>query len=423
MSDSLKEKLYFPIAWYFRFFASIRLFLWHPRVIVITGSSGKTTLLHLIESQLDKRAKYSHHANSAFGIPFDILDLHRKTYMPAEWLRLFLLAPFMVLTPKPSENLYIVEADCDRPGEGKFLAELLKPEVTLWVSSSKTHSMNFDSLLAKEKFQTTEEAIAYEFGHFISRTSKIAYVNADNPLILDQIKDKRVKIIQLKKAKFLHDYQVSEKGVAFVIDKKKFFFPYLLPEEVSYALKMTIELCLYLKVPLAPGFPNFHLPPGRSSLFKGRKNTTIIDSCYNANLDSMQTVLRMYDAYPGKKKWAVIGDMMEQGKQAKAEHEKLAHLLLQIPFEKLILYGKNAEKYIAPIFKNINASERVKIILEPKELLTYLQKHLSGGETILFKGGRLLEGVIARLLENPADKTKLCRQDAFWERKRKQAGL
>ena len=60
------------------FCAQIQLFLWKPRIIVITGSSGKTTLLHLIEAQLGNRAKYSHFANSSFGIPFDILGLKRK---------------------------------------------------------------------------------------------------------------------------------------------------------------------------------------------------------------------------------------------------------------------------------------------------------------------------------------------------------
>ena len=136
MIKQIKSALYFPIAYYFRFWAWIQLNSWKPRIIVITGSSGKTTLLRLIESQLGDKAKYSHQANSSYGIPFDILGLKRISLMLDEWPYLFLLAPFKAFRKAPKEKLYIVEADCDRPYEGKFLASLLKPEITLWISSS-----------------------------------------------------------------------------------------------------------------------------------------------------------------------------------------------------------------------------------------------------------------------------------------------
>lgn len=422
MTDSLKEHLYFTIAWYFRFFASLRLQIWRPKIVVLTGSSGKTTLLHLVESQIGNVAKYSHHANSAFGIPFDILGLHRHDYTMLEWVKLFLLTPIKVFAPVPRENLYIVEADADRPGEGTFLAEFLKPAVTLWISSGKTHSMNFDKLLAEKKFRTTEEAIAHEFGEFLRHTSEISFIDGDNPDMVAQIPHAAAKVVSIKKHNFLSGYTVSDKGVTFEIEKKKYTFPYLLPEEVAYGIAMTIELCRYLEITLDPAFTSFKLPPGRSSVFAGKKDITIIDSCYNANVASMQTILAMFNQLPGKKKWAVIGDLMEQGEQAKEEHEKVAQLLLKKPYEKLIIYGKNGEKHIYPIVNKAYGGS-VEVILEPTDVLSYLEKNLSGGETVLFKGGRLLEGVIAKLLKEPRDIAKLCRQDAFWDRKRKEAGL
>jgi UDP-N-acetylmuramoyl-tripeptide--D-alanyl-D-alanine ligase len=273
-----------------------------------------------------------------------------------------------------------------------------------------------------KKFKTTEEAIAYEFGQFLKNTSEISFIDGDNSDMVEMAKDATSKVISLKKKQFLNEYHVSEKGATFEIENKKFTFPYLLPEEVAYGIAMTIELCHYLDISIDDSFAQFHLPPGRSSLFRGKKDITIVDSCYNANVASMQTILEMYADMPGKHKWAVIGDLMEQGKQSEAEHEKVAELLLPMPFEKLILYGKNGGKYIHPIVDSTYGNSVI-VITDPTEVLSYLEKHLNGGETVLFKGGRLLEGVIAKLLENPKDKEKLCRQDAFWERKRKQAGL
>ena len=71
----LKKKFYFLAANYFRFFANISLKRWKPRVIAITGSVGKTTMLNLVESTLKTKAHYSFNANSAFGVAFDIVDM------------------------------------------------------------------------------------------------------------------------------------------------------------------------------------------------------------------------------------------------------------------------------------------------------------------------------------------------------------
>jgi hypothetical protein len=59
----------------------------------------------------------------------------------------------------------------------------------------------------------------------------------------------------------------------------------------------------------------------------------------------------------------------------------------------------------------------------PGEALGYLVGNLNGGETILFKGARFLEGVVERLLKNPSDASKLCRREAVWAKRRKMWGL
>ncbi|HZP55653.1 MAG TPA: hypothetical protein VFB03_02700, partial [Candidatus Saccharimonadales bacterium] len=152
MLSVLKKSLYFVVASYFAFWSKFVLRRWRPRIIVLTGSSGKTTLLHMVEAQIGNEAIYTHHANSSIGIPFHILGMESNVESPHQWLIKFVLAPFKIWRKLPSKKLYVVEADCDRPGEGKFIGRLLKPEVTLWVSSHKTHSMNFDKQVRQKKF-------------------------------------------------------------------------------------------------------------------------------------------------------------------------------------------------------------------------------------------------------------------------------
>lgn len=409
MFQAVKKALYFPIAYYFRIFAQIQLFLWKPKIIVITGSNAKTTLLHLLESQIGNRAKYSHSANSSYGVPFDILGLNRKNLTLDEWPKIFLLAPFKAFKKPPKENLYIVEADCDRPHEGKFLSTLLNPEVTVWISSSKTHTMNFAS--------PVEENIAFEFGYFLEHTKRLAIINGDSALIKKQLSRTKAKIIQLSKKEHLQKYAVGKNYTEFKIDGTIYKFNFLLPEESFYQIMSTLKLMDYLKLPIDSSFTNFKLPPGRSSLFKGIKNTTLIDSSYNANLSSMTVILNMFDKVPLSNKWVVLGDMLEQGKEEQEEHEKLAAVIAKYNFKKIILMGPRISKYTYPKLKSAIKFET------PKEVLDFLQTNIVGGETILFKGARFLEGVIEHLLEDKNDVSKLCRREKIWQIRRKQWGL
>ena len=414
-----KKHFYFPLASYFRFFARIRLQRWQPRIVVVTGSNGKTTLLHMLEAQIGDKAKYSHHANSSFGIPFDLLDLHRKTLKKEEWISLLFLAPFHALKNPPKEKIYIVEADCDRPGEGKFLAEFLRHEVVLWVSTSRTHGMNFEQLILNKQFSTIEESIAYEFGFFLEYCSRLAVINGDAALQVEQQKRTKAEVKKVTK-KNLEKYEVTKEGTTFVIAGDHYHFSYLLPKAVFGSIVMCKEAVAYLGLPFDAKFSHFSLPPGRSSIFQGIKNTTIIDSSYNANLSSMTEILEMFAQLPGDKKWAVIGDMLEQGEGEEEEHEKLAALLLTYNFDRILFMGPRVSKYTYPKLQN---KTKVETFLGPKELLDYLTKNISGGETILFKGARFMEGVIEHLLQDKKDVAKLARREEMWEIRRKKWGL
>lgn len=413
MINKIKKKLYFPIAYYFRLFAKIRLLIWNPQIIVVTGSNGKTTLLHLLESQIGNKASYSHKANSTYGVPFDILGIKRKTLQISEWLYIFVSAPFKIFTKISKEKLYIVEADCDRPFEGKFLSTLLKPDITIWLSSSRTHTVNFD----KKKYSSVEKAIAHEFGYFIENTKSLSIVNGDSILITQQLNRTKSVCDKIVKDRYLNKYELSQVGTMFNIDNKNYSFSFLLPEETYYSIVATIKVLNYLQLSFDPSFSNFKLPPGRSSIFRGIKNTTIIDSTYNATPASMNAILKMFKDFPTPKKWAVLGDMIELGNEEQQEHEKLAEILASLKLEKIILVGPRLFKNTYPKLKNAIAFEK------PKEALDYLNANIKGKETILFKGARFLEGVIEHLLLDKNDITKLPRREKVWEIRRKKWGL
>ena len=417
MYQNCKKSLYFIVASYFRFFASIRLKAWKPRIIVITGSSGKTTLLHLIESKLGAKARYTHEANSSFGIPFNVLGLHRKTLLLYEWPMFFLLAPIKVFSKLPRENLYIVEADCDRPREGKFLSEFLKPEVTLWTNVSRTHSMNFENEVNKGKFKSVDEAIAYEFGYYAENTKKLVVVGDRSKNLENQLSRVKCALDNISSNNNKIDYSVSASGTTFDINNERYIFKYLLPKKTSTLILMCLSLMNYLNEKFDTKFTNFKLAPGRSSIFEGIKNTALIDSTYNANLDSMTVIIEMFSEIVAKEKWVVLGDMIEQGSQEQGEHKKLAELILKHNFQKIILMGPRVSKYTKPIV--FEKDRAVISFINPRDVLRYLENNVKGGEAILFKGARFLEGVIEHLLKNKDDVKKLARREKVWQIRRK----
>ena len=423
MTNRLKNFFYFPFAYYFRFFAKIRLSRWNPYIIVVTGSSGKTTLLNLIESQIGGRAKYTHHGNSSYGIPFNILGLKRENLMFYEWIYLFIAAPFSIFKKNPQEHIYIVEADCDRPNEGKFLATLLKPEVTLWINSTRTHSMNFDPLVKNREFKTVQEAIAFEFGNFLEYSKKLCIVNRDSNLIEKQLGRTKSHIEKVS-IKDLGDYEVLKDKTIFKIGQEAYEFNYLLPREFFYAIAMSNVLFKKLNIKADSTFKNFSLPPGRNSIFKGVKDTTIIDSSYNANLDSMTVILHMFDKIQSEDKWLILGDMLEQGKSEKEEHEKLAEIISKMKVERVIFMGPRTSKYTYPRLKKL-VGDRVVIekFISPKEVLDYLKLNLKGNELLLFKGARFLEGVVENLLLDKSNSKYLCRREKIWQKRRHDWGL
>jgi len=135
-------------------------------------------------------------------------------------------------------------------------------------------------------------------------------------------------------------------------------------------------------------------------------------------------MLNLFEKYNAVKKWVVLGDMLEQGEYEKEEHEKLADILQKNKYEKIILVGPRVSKFTYPrlIEDTKNTGDIVHFDL-PTDALTYIEANINGGETILFKGARFLEGIIEKLLIDKKDINKLCRREKVWQDRRKKWGL
>lgn len=426
LASRLKKRLYFIVAAYFRFFANFAFRRWQPTVIAVTGSVGKTTMLHLLEQQLESKAHYSHNANSAFGVAFDMVGLRGVTGSKLRWIFLGVAVPIRSLYFSHREKFYVVEIDGERPHEAEFLASWLRPEITLWISLGRSHAIQFEHQVKDGTFENIDKAITHEFAMLPQYTKKRIYIDEDVPLMLRAVQkikqNYKIKAEIIKCSKdALKSYLVYPDHTTIEINETIFNFSEPMPQDISIQLAMLTDLCKYLKIELKTDLFNLAMPPGRNSFFKGKNGLKLIDSSYNAHLISVKSVLSMMKSMQADHKWIVLGDIVDQGTIEAEEHLKLADLIASIHPEQVILVGRRTKRYTAPRLKELGIDPFT--TNDPHRALKYIQKHTIGRETIVFKGSQYLEWIIEKLLQNPEDATKLPRREKAAIKRRLKKGL
>ena len=416
----IKKRLYFSVARYFRHYANLAFRRWNPRVIAVTGSAGKTTMMTMLEHEIGNKAHYSHDANSAFGIPFDMLGLSGVRGSKLKWIYLILAAPFKGLFYRRKQEFYVVEIDGERPHETEFLAEWLKPEVTIWVSIGLSHAVQFEKEVENGNYDNVSDAIVAEFANLPVNTTKRVYIDADSKLMVEATREIKAKVIPIKKT-LLKKYVVYPDSTDFTYGDTTFHFDHPEPKDIAFNLFVIQDLMKYLKLKFNADFTGLKIAPGRSSYFKGIKGIDIVDSSYNAHMISMTSVLDMAKRMHAEKKWLVIGDIVDQGSLEKEEHTRLAKLIADVKPDKVILVGRRTKQWTAPELKRLGISAVA--TTDPKKALEYIKRRIHGNETLIFKGSQYLEWVIEKLLANPKDAKKLCRREKAAVARRKSWGL
>ena len=83
---------------------------------------------------------------------------------------------------------------------------------------------------------------------------------------------------------------------------------------------------------------------GRRQKVVDSKGVTVIEDCYNANPDSMKAALAMFKEFPCKRRFALLGDMLELGDLSREAHEELGRLAAESDLYCLVTYGEQAKR-------------------------------------------------------------------------------
>ncbi len=389
----MKKHLSFFVLKYIRFFAKLQLnkvrFLQKNKhkqldIVGVTGSAGKSSTLLACQSVFPAKfiVKTNDGYNSESGLPLSLLNLKITNYNLISWLKILILAPIKYLTNWQTYDVLILEMGIDSiswPKNMDYLLSIVKPNIGIFLNVNPVHLQFFSSVdeIAQEKAKLVNQA-------------KVAIINQNDKLVIKYTQNSNIFPITPTNIKFDNlvlpsVYQISF-GAALALAK-------LFNISYSDAIK-NIQT-------------NFTLPPSRSSILKGIKNTTIIDSSYNSSPIACEELLKFLSQFKPQKTIAALGDMRELGKSSPFEHRRIYQMALKSA-NIIISVGPQTKKYFGPKSKKFlywwQASE-------------YLKDVLKGNEVILVKGSQntiYLEELVKTILLNPSDSKLLCRQSKYW---------
>lgn len=395
----MKKNISLLVLAYIKFFAKLQLkkirFLQKIKkrqldIVGITGSAGKSSTLIACQSIFPKKykVKTNNNCNSESGLPLSLLGLKLDDYNFFSWLQMVILSPFKYLTNWQSYDILILEMGIDSaswPKNMDYLLSVVKPNIGIFLNVSSVHLMNFKNIdeIAQEKAKLVNQA-------------KTAIINSQDKLVKKYTQNKNVIEIIPTKIKF-----------------DNFYLPDIYQISFGAALSLARIFNINYQEAVKNIQTNFALPPSRSSILDGIKNTTIIDSSYNSSPVACVELLKFLTTFKTKK-IAILGDMREIGDSTKIEHQKIYDLAIKSA-DLIISIGPETKKYFISrdVARNVStfnfdnwwtASE-------------FLKTQIKGGETILVKGSQntiFLEELVESILKNPSDISKLCRQSKYW---------
>jgi UDP-N-acetylmuramoyl-tripeptide--D-alanyl-D-alanine ligase len=434
----MKSKLAPIFLLYLRILAKIQLAKTRPVVIGVGGASGKTSLSRFISLILEEKFKVleTRGKNSSTGIPLSILKIKPEDHNVSIffWPRVALWGLKRVIFDWDKLDFVVAEMGIDAPTEPNnmsYLLKIVKPKVGVLTNIAFEHSQYFEPI-SKGK-QDILLRISKEESLLLKVLPKngVAIVNLDDKSIrnIRDIKAKKITVGKNTKADFsIQSIEVSERKFDLTISHKEKSYKLKLkrPLPLHYATTFTLAIatCSHLGFGVEDSIKilqrKFSLPPGRLSIFKGVKNTIIIDSSYNnATLKPLIDILELLRQIGGKRrKVAILGDMREQGSLSRELHESVANKLLETS-DLTILIGPLMTEYALPILRKNNhnfynfqtfsdAKNTIKEKIKEKDLIL-----VKGSQNTLF-----LERVVEMLLKDKKDKLYLCRRGKYWDKRR-----
>ncbi len=444
--------------------AKLILAKYKPDVIGITGSVGKTSTKEAIYTVLASKFKVRRNIknyNNEIGLPLTIIGADSPGRSIIGWYIVFLKALKLILfKDKGYPKILVLEMGVDRPGDMKYLNNIVKCKVGVITSIGPVHLEFFGTInnIQKEKGGLIKNLTKSSWAVLNYNDEKVRQTgNNTGAQILtygfDEKADVRAlsctpagatsvaeamdvkKALAGKKALESKPRAVDSEnanslvGVNFKLSYNGSAVPVLLPKVIGHAaiyaalagaaVGITYGLNL---VEIVQSLREFKSPRGRMNLIKGIKNTLIIDDTYNSSPQSSISALDVVNKIPlakGARRFAVLGDMLELGSMSEQGHRQVGRQIVKLKINKLIVVGERARDIARGAEQAGMLSDHIFHFSQAEEAGRFIQGRISEGDLILVKGsqGVRMEKIVKEIMAEPLRaKELLVRQDEQWDK-------
>lgn len=292
-------------------------------VVAVTGSNGKTTTKEMVASVMAHRwrvLKTEGNLNNRIGVPQTLFRLNGR------------------------HEGAVIEMGVDHVGQTTRLCEIVRPTIGVITNIGPDHLEFFGSM--EGSAQSKAELLD------LLPSDGTAVLNADDPYYDYLAARARCRVVS---------FGFSSKADVRATDVKSdgrngTIFRLLLPGKVRHTIvRIHVQgdhnvinalaaaaVGAVLGLPgavIAQGLSRFRPAAMRSQVFVSH-GVTVINDCYNANPASMKAAVQLLaQRGAGRKKIAVLGDMLELGLNAVPLHEEVGMFVSQQGIDQLVACG------------------------------------------------------------------------------------
>ena len=350
-------------------------------VVAITGSVGKTTTKEMISGVLAGKyrvAKTLGNHNNNLGLPITVMEMAEDTQMA------------------------VLELGMNHFGEMSYLTSIARPSV---VVITNIGTMHIEHLGTREGILKAKLEIMQGI-----QPDGVAVFNGDEPLLWNLREGTHRRIyfgIENERCDVLAtDIRQVDGGMDFAVRAFGKEFRVFVPQEGRHTVYNALAaIAVGLLQGLEPDMiarqlELFHNTGMRQRVFE-ENGFILIDDCYNAGPESMEAALNVLKEHKCEgKRIAVLGDMLELGTRAMAEHYRVGRLAAAAA-DVILAYGKHSERIITgAVTGGMNTKNAIHYD-DQSEMAQALCRAAKPGDVLLFKGSRgiKMERVMRQFLE------------------------
>jgi UDP-N-acetylmuramoyl-tripeptide--D-alanyl-D-alanine ligase len=324
-------------------------------ILALTGSNGKTTTKELIYAVLQTQFRTfatKGNLNNHIGVPLSLLSI-----------------------PKDAE-IAIIEMGANHQGEIAFLSELVKPVLGLITNIGKAHLEGFGGLEGVKKGKS-------ELYHYLMEHSGRLFVNTANVALQDVYAGyDKVELFGEGEGDYLHGTAVLDSGFAAVQCDGILYRSRLVGAYNAGNILAAIAVGKYFGIEknnIQSGIAAYEPDNNRSQWLEYGNNYYIMDA-YNANPSSMSAALKHFQTMGREPGIVILGDMLELGDAAIAEHKEIIKLACAIGCSEVITVG--------PLFREADTEQATRNFENTLSLRSWLQQQAFENTYFLVKGSR-----------------------------------